>query len=247
MTEEKSNVSKAVLQFLGQSGFYISDGNKTVVIDPYLSDSVGEDNPLFHRIYPPPILPNELKADIYIVTHDHLDHLDPLTLCEYQYKETTSFIAPHQAARKLIQLGIAKEQLYIVEPGDCAIFDDLKIEGIFALGIGPDVLDTTGYKITFGNGKSVYHTSDTAFCELLLQAAPKADVLLTCINGKFGNLTIEQAVQLAKICDPNYVIPHHFDMMELNSENPEAFRYFCQENGLGERCHILAAMDRFEW
>ena len=110
---------------------------------------------------------------------------------------------------------------------------------------GADVLGTTGYKITFVNGKSVYHTSDTAFCDLLLKACPKADVLLTCINGKYGNLSLPQAVSLTQAMQPNYVIPNHYDVMALNSENPESFRYFCQVPGT--QCIVLKPMEEFMW
>jgi L-ascorbate 6-phosphate lactonase len=93
----------------------------------------------------------------------------------------------------------------------------------------------------------VYHSSDTAFCDLLLKACPKADVFLPCINGKFGNLSVEQAVSLTKAVAPRYVIPHHYDVMALNSENPESFRYFYSEAGLKAECRILKVLEEFTW
>ena len=242
-----NDAGKAAVWFLGQSGFYLKSGNCSVVIDPYLSDSAGDSDPFCHRAYPVPLPPDQLKADIYIATHDHLDHLDPVTVKAYQDKEHTIFISPRYAALKLEKLGVPKRQIQIVDQGDCFQNEQVKIQGIFALGTGVDVIDTAGYQITFRNGKSVYHTSDTSYCQLLLKAAPKSDVLLTCINGKFGNLNIHQAVKLAAACEPEYIIPHHYDGMELNRENPEAFHYVCKENGLGERCRILSVLEKFEW
>jgi len=82
---------------------------------------------------------------------------------------------------------------------------------------------------------------------LLLKACPNADVLLVCINGKFGNLNIEQAIELTLAVDPKIVIPNHYDLMELNSENPESFRHFYGEKAAPAQCVILSPMEKFEW
>ena len=116
--QEYESVEKSALWFLGQSGFYLKSGGVSVVIDPYLSDCVGENSPLFTRIYPAPVSPYDLKADIYIVTHDHLDHLDPATIRAYSHKEETIFVAPRHAAKKLEILGINPQQIRIVDQGD---------------------------------------------------------------------------------------------------------------------------------
>lgn len=237
--------SQAALWWLGQAGYYMKSGDCTVLIDPYLTDSVGKAAPLFTRTYPSPVRPDEVKADIFIVTHDHTDHLDPETIAAYTHKQTTVFVSPRHAAKHLIKLGISQERIKVTDHGDSITLSGVQIDGIFALGTGPDVPDTAGYKITFANGKSVYHTSDTAFCDLLLKACPKADVLLTCINGKFGNLNIAEAVELTKAVKPRYVIPNHYDVMALNSENPESFKYFCQVEG--SECKILTLLERFTW
>ncbi len=245
--EQWKKEDKAALWFLGQSGFYLKSGGYSVVVDPYLSDSAGEADPLYHRLYPAPILPEQLKADVYIVTHGHLDHLDPVTVKGYRDKRNTIFIAPRHAAKELTQLGVPRDQIQIVDHGDWFQNREVKVSGIFALGTDETVVDTAGYCITFANGKSVYHTSDTGYCKLLLQAAPKADILLPCINGKFGNLSVKQAVELTLNCMPRYVIPHHYDMMERNSEDPMAFYQYCQKKGLEGICRILSVMELFEW
>jgi len=237
--------NKASLWFLGQAGYYMKSGDRTLMIDPYLTDSIGKSAPNFSRVYPAPVAPDTIKADIFIITHDHQDHLDPETIAAYAHKNTTTFVVPRNAAKTLAKLGIPQSNIVIADQGDTVEVQCVKIEGIFALPTGADVLDTTGYKITFANGKSMYHTSDTAFCDLLLKACPKADVLLTCINGKYGNLSLPQAISLTQAMQPNYVIPNHYDVMALNSENPESFKYFCQVPGT--QCIILEPMEEFTW
>jgi L-ascorbate 6-phosphate lactonase len=242
------NDDSAYLCFLGQAGYIMQACGVTAIIDPYLSDSAGEHSP-FKRAAPPPIFPHELKGDVYIATHAHTDHLDPATLAGYRHVETTRFVAPRHCAKRFESLGIPRERITVIDQGDTANVCGIDITGVYALATDPGVLDTCGYLLKFPNGKSVYHTSDTAWCELLAQAAPKnADVMLVCINGKFGNLNVAQAVALTQAAEPGYVIPNHYDVMPLNAENPETFRYFCEQAGvLPERIVILDKMDVFEW
>ena len=219
---------------------------QTILIDPYLTDSVGKVAPLFSRTYPTPVNPADIKADIFIVTHDHTDHLDPETIEAYAHKDTTVFVSPRHAAKKLRSLGIANVE--VVDHGDSAVINGVKITGVFALATSADTVDTCGYLLTFPNGKTVYHTADTAHCSLLLEAAPKGiDMLLTCINGKYGNLNIAQAVELTKAVNPKYVIPNHYDVMALNAENPESFRYFCNSGNVQAEVVVLETMETFTW
>jgi len=238
---------KAALWFLGQAGYYMKSGGVSLVIDPYLSDSCGMNSPAFTRKYPVPVSAFEIKADIFIVTHDHTDHLDPETVKMYSYKKETTFVAPRFAARKLLSFGVPEANIRIVDVGESANIRGVNIRGVFALPTGADVLDTTGYLITFPNERSVYHTADTAFCSLLLKACPKAEVLLPCINAKFGNLNIAEAVSLTKAVNPKYVIPNHYDVMALNGENPESFKYFMEAEKTETQCVILKAMEMFVW
>jgi L-ascorbate 6-phosphate lactonase len=229
---------EAAIYFLGQAGYYIKSCGRSVLIDPYLSNSAGKD-PRFSRLYPIPVDPSELFADIFILTHDHTDHLDPETIKNYGIEKDTIYIAPHLTVRHLRKLGIPDERIVRISCGESAVVRDVEITGIFALGTSKCSIDTTGYKIKFNNGKSIYHTADTAYCELLEKSVEYADVILACINGKFGNMNVEQAVKLSKITGAKYAVPNHYDVMPLNSENPEHFRFLCEANGIGDRCRIL--------
>src|SRR5690606_29110189 len=133
------------------AGYVVRSADMTVVIDPYLSDSAAKGTPELARLYPVPINPAELRADVYIVTHDHLDHLDPETIRPYQYKGDTWFVAPRQAAGKLIDIGVPENRVVVLHAGESWKHGAVEITGVFALPSGVDVLDTTGYTITFAN------------------------------------------------------------------------------------------------
>lgn len=240
--------SEAALWWLGQAGYIVRVAELTIVIDPYLSNSAANGAPEFSRLFPAPIQPEQLMADIYIITHDHLDHLDPDTLNQYQYKQDTWFVAPCLTAKKLLTIGIPEKRIVIINAGESKNIKGLEITGVFALPTGADVLDTTGYHMKFANGRNVYHTSDTQFHPLLVAAAPRSpEVMMVPINGKWGNPGPEQAAELSHALQPKFVMPNHYDMMELNAENPEVFQWFCAKMGMNEKCIIPERMQPFVW
>jgi L-ascorbate 6-phosphate lactonase len=82
----------------------------------------------------------------------------------------------------------------------------------------------------------------------LLQAAPRGvEAMLVPINGKWGNLNAEQAAELTAAVGPRYVFPNHYDLMALNAENPETFRWFCRQLKLAAQCLTPPVMQAFIW
>ena len=67
---------------LGQMGVAIKGPDALIVIDPCLSDIVRESfGDWWARAYPPPLQAQELgDVDYFLISHEHLDHLDPATL-----------------------------------------------------------------------------------------------------------------------------------------------------------------------
>lgn len=239
--------NQAALWFLGQSGFVIKSSGITVSIDLYLSNSVAKVSPSLTRSYPPPIAPSALNVDIYMATHDHLDHLDPETISAYTHKNTTTFVGPRFVCNKFAALGIPQQNIIKIDSGETKKIKEVEITGVYAVPNEPAVIDTAGYKIVFVNGRSIYHSSDTAYSPLLLQCAPSAEVGLFVINGKWGNLNIEEAAELANKVNPKFAIPHHYDIMKLNSENPETFKHQMNYINPHIEVKILKPLEAFVW
>ena len=94
------------VQFLGQSGWEINFPSAVIYIDPYLSNSVEElDAPDLIRLKAIPFLPSSVcDADFILITHDHLDHFDPLTLLDIaKSSPTAQFIGLKPVIKKLIE------------------------------------------------------------------------------------------------------------------------------------------------
>lgn len=92
------------LVWLGQGGFLIRCGGASICLDPYLSDSC-ERSGGHTRIAPAPLDPASIDADVFVITHDHMDHLDEGTLRQIDLTAHL-FAAPASCRRHLRALGV---------------------------------------------------------------------------------------------------------------------------------------------
>ena len=67
------------ITWLGQAGLLFEFDGLTVMIDPYLSDSVKEIEPQNYRRIPVDESFFDIKPDVLVFTHNHLDHYDSET------------------------------------------------------------------------------------------------------------------------------------------------------------------------
>jgi L-ascorbate 6-phosphate lactonase len=82
-----------------------------------------------------------------------------------------------------------------------------------------------GYIFTFAGVPKIYVTGDTDFSDLLFSAAKFApDLVITCINGGFNNLSHFEAAQVVAKIKPKVAIPCHYDMFADNAVDPRQFR-----------------------
>ena len=87
--------------WLGQAGLYIEAGGVQILIDPYLSDSVGQIDPEKHRRLPVKGWMLELEPDILIFTHDHMDHYDEWTAGHFlKQKKKITVLGPGECWKK---------------------------------------------------------------------------------------------------------------------------------------------------
>ena len=221
--------------WLGQHGFIIKLGQDVVLIDAYLSPSEW-------RNVPPVVMAEEVNnANVIIGTHDHSDHIDrPAwpTLASASPKAT--FITPKQARDEILkETTLPSDRVLGINDGETLRVGKLSITAIPAahehLSIDPE----TGFHefigvIIEGNGLTVYHAGDTCIYEGM-QARLRnwsLDLALLPINGRdakrlksgcIGNMTYQEAVDLAGTIRPGLTIPTHFEMFTGNTENPELF------------------------
>lgn len=203
-----------IIRWIGQSGYIIKSGTTEIMIDPYLSDVVNRvaGRP---RTVPAPFKPCEINSDAVICSHDHLDHIDIDSIPEMP--KGIAFFTTHGGKEKIESLGqknVTALGLYqTVKIGDfevTTVFADHTVE---AFGI-----------VLKAENKVLYFSGDTLFNEKLFDIAKyKPDLTFICINGKLGNMDVEQAITVANYLGAKVNIPNHYDMFASNSENPLLF------------------------
>ncbi len=203
-----------ILRPIGQSGYIIKTDSTEIIIDPYLSDIVNKvaNRP---RMVEAPIDPKDIKADAVICTHNHLDHLD--TEAVVLMPKGTRFITTNEGKQKLLELG--QNNVISLNMGDCITVGDINITAVYA----NHTVEAFGL-IVKSEEKILYFSGDTLFDEKLFEIAEfKPDYTFICINGKLGNMNVEEAVIVAKEIGAKFNVPNHYDMFASNTEDPHKF------------------------
>ena len=203
-----------IIRFLGQSGYVLKTGSSEIIIDPYLSDSVNRvaGRP---RLLPIPITPSSISCNAVICTHDHLDHLDPDTVSLIGDEQL--FVTTSGGKERLKALG--KENVIAIKEGEGVNLGDLEITAVYA----EHTVEAFGLIIK-AEGKTLYFSGDTLYSERLFDIAKYApDFTFICINGRLGNMNVEEALITSKKIGATYNVPNHYDMFASNSENPHLF------------------------
>lgn len=237
------------LWWLGQAGFILkSPAGKLIAIDPYLSNSleaeakrIGLD---LRRKIPVPMVPEELVGiDLYVMTHSHMDHMDPETLKPYRAAGGNGpYLAPPETWQRLQeQLGVPPDQIIMTWPNKTHVVGDLTLRTTFAIGYGGDDLTHVGYLVSVSDGPTFYFTGDTAYEDLLWLSVREhhPDVMIAVINGAFRNMGPAEAAKLALQVDPEIVIPCHHDMFPSNSIPAQMLQTNLIGLGIGQKYHTI--------
>ena len=216
------------VKWLGQAGYLIQVNSTVICIDPYLSDCVFEVEGM-PRLIAPPVTPAELRCDLLVTTHDHMDHLDPAAIPEMD-RQSICFAGPKSCIAHLMQLGIGSDNLLPFDRGQKVRVGDVQLTAVFA----DHTPDSIGVLIE-AEGKRLYFTGDTLYNDDLGADAAPVDALFCCINGKLGNMTAEQAAEVAETLRPKLVIPNHFGMFAGNTVDPSWFLSEMKRLGIPSR------------
>ena len=260
-TVRKDNSDTLYTWWLGQSGFLAMSAGKTVLFDPYLSDSLtkkyAETDKPHTRITELVIDPIELKGiDVITSSHNHTDHLDQETLAAlFESNPDSQFVIP-EANRAFVATRMGCDPDWPIGLNDR---ESIELDGISFHGIASahDELKTNergqhhfmGFVIKLGPW-TIYHSGDTRLYEGLKERLNRfnIDLAFLPINGfkaerrVAGNLNAEEAAQLAADCSIATTIPHHYDLFEFNTADPIDFGTACSAKGVN--CRILRNGER---
>lgn len=218
--------------FLGQAGYiFKSSKGKLYAVDPYLSDCCNRHFG-FKRLMPYIVDAEELPLDKLIISHSHYDHFDEDSVPVLMAKGTTELIGALDVKAECERLGITRNTTFMAV-GDEAVRDEFKVIAL-PCDHGELAPNALGLLIEI-EGKRIYYMGDTAYRPDLLEnpLLKNLDLLILPINGAFGNLDENTAVEVIKTLSPKLSVPCHFWNFVEHGSNPLAFaenmKKFCPE------------------
>ena len=247
------------LWWLGQAGFLIRYGDKTILVDAYLSDALavkyaGQRFP-HKRMMPPPITMEELSGvDYLICSHAHSDHMDPGLLPVLKDQNPSCmFIIPEAVRETAIERGVPGERLVGLNAGDFFSLGDGA--AISAMPAAHEKITTDskgshfflGYFLTLGDYR-LFHPGDCLVFDGMYDwfEPHPVDLALMPVNGRSeelssrgiaGNFNMEEAYQIMMDRDITYMIPHHFGMFDFNTVSREELEAFISRKRMENRIY----------
>lgn len=225
--------------WLGQSSFVFESEGFRLVVDPFLSDIV-ERKEGKKRLMPPPLSIAELRPDALLITHDHIDHFDPIALPEiHRAFPRAPIVGPESVLRLARAHGFALERLELACVGSRHRHGPFEIESLPAWHSDPAAL---GYLLSVDE-RRIYLSGDTLLKPQLFDALSdhvgRLDLAFVIINGRGGNMSVADAVELVGRLRPRLAIPTHYGMFAENTEDPGRFLDGCVVVGIKSRALSL--------
>ncbi len=203
--------------YLGQAGLlFIKDGFK-IMVDPYLSDSVRNINPKNYRREAVNESFFDIKPDVMIFTHNHLDHFDPDTVKHFINENSNALVlAPKSVWDEVRKLGGNNNYVLF----NC--HTQWTEKGIKFTAVKAEHSDITPIGVIIEDAdKKYYITGDTLYNEEIFEDIPE-DIyaLFLPVNGVGNNMNMVDAARFAKRVKAQKVIPIHIGMFdELSADN----------------------------
>ena len=199
------------ITYLGQAGLLFEVGEMKVMVDPYLSDSVEKVEPANRRRIPVETKWLEVRPDVLIFTHNHLDHYDPETVEKVLLPTSgITVLAPASVYHEVRKTG----------GNNCYVLFDRHTQwsqGAFlftavkAVHSDPSAIGV----ILEHSGKKYYMTGDTLYnSEIFADIPEDIYALFLPVNGVGNNMNMQDASRFAQRICAERTVPIHIGMFD---------------------------------
>ncbi len=244
--------------WLGQHGFVVKGGSTVLYLDAFLT-------PLEGRTVAPLLDPAEVtNADVIFGSHDHADHIDrPAWPAMAAASPKALFAVPRLLISRLTrELGMGESRFVGLDDLTSAETRGVRLTGIAAAHEFLDRDPETGAYPYLGcviefNGVTLFHSGDSCVYEGM-QSKLKTwsfDAMFLPINGRcakrlaagcIGNMTYQEAADLAGSLAPALTVPAHWEMFTMNSIDPILFTDYMRVKHPSLPVHLPRHGQRFE-
>ena len=209
--------------WLGQAGLLLEKENTSILIDPYLSDIIGQRDPARRRRLPIAAEYFDVCPDVMIFTHDHVDHYDPETAPRFLERadKPITVLAPLAVWPKARACGGPHNYVQFNRHTEWTErgfrFLAVKAEHSDPHPIGVIIEDQA-------DGRRYYITGDTLYNnEIFGDIVGQIDFLFLPINGAGNNMNALDAARFAARINAKIAVPIHFGMYD--DIDPSCFSY----------------------
>lgn len=197
--------------WLGQAGVLFEFDNCTVMVDPYLSDSVKKIEPQNYRRVPVDERFFDIRPDVLVFTHAHLDHYDPETVKHF-ITETSGItvLSPSSVWSKVRSIG-GNNNYVLFNRHTRWTENGITITAVKACHSDPDAV---GIIIDDGE-KKYFITGDTLYNDDIFADIPE-DIyaVFLPVNGVGNNMNMADAAAFAARVNAEKTVPVHIGMFD---------------------------------
>lgn len=250
--------------WLGQSGYLIKSSRGLLAVDLYLSEHLtrkyaNTDKPHIRMTRAPMRGEDLTGVDLLLASHKHSDHLDPETAPAVLAASPKASLGLPEAIREhALGLGLPNDRLIGLDADSMLTAAGFLVRAIPSAHENFDRDEKGRYPylgfIIESSGLRLYHSGDTLVYPGLVEtlAAERFGALFLPINGRnpsrgvAGNMSVVEAVELATVARPRFVVPHHYDMFTFNTVPVADFEAEARRLPAGTEARVLQCGQRWE-
>lgn len=206
-------MSKLKITWIGQAGLLMENENVTIMIDPYLSNYCFSKNPASYRRVPVDEKLFDIKPNVMLISHNHIDHLDPETMPHYLTADAKmTLLAPFNAWTDARKYGGSTNYVLLDRHTEWTEYG-YRFTAVKAIHSD---LTGVGFIIEALDGSERYYVAgDTLYSpEILDDVKGHFDAIFLPVNGVGNNMNMVDAARLAAKIDTDAVVPVHIGMFD---------------------------------
>ena len=211
--------------WLTQAGLLFENSKLKIMIDPYLTDSLGDIYPEKKRRIAVDERFFDASPDVILITHSHIDHLDMETLKRVLEgcKSPALVLASESAYSKIIEIG-GSHNYVLLAPH--SVWSE---KGVTFYSVRAEHSDRSAVGFIIDDGKRTFYVSgDTIYnydvIDDVLDLAPDGvDFAFLPINGRGNNMNAPDAADFAYEIGSKCAVPIHYGLTD--DTTPDEFDF----------------------